>query len=351
MNLRSSIPRLTLACLLVGATSGALSQPSAATPQPLSGGSQSTTASTGTACAVRDGQGDYPNPAMECPAADPGMVIQGSTWDAFTTGLHHYRSTDSGHTWTDLGTFLTIPAGYVDAWAPEVYAIDGQWVAYFNMRTGSGQYQKIYTATSPDLMTWTLNPTPILSASDHSTIDASMFLDGSQRDLLWKDDGTKATRRISIAPLSSDGLSVTGSATAIMSVTQAWEKNSVEAPSMIKRGSTYYLFYSGALFTSSGEYAVGVARASSPTANFDDGKHSTPILTGDDHLASPGHQFITQAELPGRGVTDQMFYHAYSWYSADGTKLSTPQTRKLMMDEIHWGSDNWPTVNNGHPSR
>jgi len=306
-----------------------------------------------TPCQVRAGQGDYPNPLNECAAADPGMVIRGNTWYAFTTGLHLYRSTDAGHHWDDLGKFLTAPGGYVDTWAPEVYHVAGRWTVYFSMRTARGQYEKIYVATSRWLdRGWVLDPTPIYSTTDHSTIDATMFTDHGRRYLLWKDDyQSRERRRISIAQLSQDGRRVVGTPTPIMSVTQAWENNSIEAPTMLKRDGSYYLFYSGSLFTYTGGYGVGVARAASPTANFDPGKHDGPILTGDDHYASPGHQFITEVNLPGRGRTQVMFYHAYQWYDAAGNKLTSPQTRKLMMDQLHWGVDGWPTVGNGHPSR
>jgi len=305
-------------------------------------------------CEVRSGEGDYPNPLNECAAADPGMVIQGNTWYAFTTGLNLYRSTDAGHHWDSLGKFVTTPSGYVDMWAPEVYHIGGQWVAYFSMRTAPGQFEKVYVATSRSIdRGWTLNPTPIYGTANHSTIDATMFNDPKGGlYLLWKDDyQNREQRRISIARLSGNGKRVVSAPTPIMSVTQTWESNSIEAPTMLVRDGTYYLFYSGSLFTYTGGYAVGVARATSPTANFDAGKHDGPILTGDDHFASPGHQFITNVDLPGRGQTQVMFYHAYPWYDAAGNKLTTPQTRKLMMDELQWGTDGWPTVNNGHPSR
>ena len=321
---------------------------------PIASAKSSPPPPTSTPCEVRAGEGDYPNPLHECAAADPGMVIQGDTWYAFTTGLRLYRSKDAGHHWDDLGKFLTPPAGYVDTWAPEVYQIGGRWILYFSMRTAPGQFNKLYVATSRFVdRGWELNTTPIYEVADHSTIDVTMFSDHKgKRYLLWKDDyQSREQRRISIAPLSADGTHVIGAPTPIMSVTQSWESNSVEAPTMLVHDGMYYLFYSGALFTATGKYAVGVARASSPTANFDAGKHDGPILSGDDHFASPGHQFITTADLPGRGPTQLMFYHAYPWYDAAGNKLASPQTRKLMMDEMRWGADGWPSVSDGHPTQ
>ena len=319
-----------------------------------SGGAVATAADPAVPCQSRSGPGAYPNPLHECPAADPGIVVQGNTWYAFTTGLKQYRSRDAGHTWEDLGRFVEPPPGYVDFWAPEVYHIGGQWVAYFNMRTAPGQFNKIYVATSDNLETgWVLNPTPIAGEPDYSLIDATMFLDrDGTRYLIWKDDiqGT-LTKRISIGKLSPDGLTRVGPATEIMHVTLPWEGNSVEGPSMIYRpeNGLYYLFYSGNLYTWNGNYAVGVGRATSPTGNFDVDKHPTPILRGDGRVASPGHQFIADVRIGGR-QQQMMFYHGYPWYDADGNHLPSVQTRKLMMDELHWDSEGWPWVNDGTPS-
>lgn len=359
---REVVARTVAATIVVAGPLVGSAAASSAVPPPGAGASVAETATprapvpppAATPCDVRAGEGDYPNPLDECPAADPGMVIDGATWYAFTTGLHLYRSSDSGHHWDDLGKFLTPPAGYVDTWAPEVYRVGNRWICYFSMRTAPGQFEKVYIASSRYLdRGWSLVPTPIYGTPDHSTIDATMFRapDGT-RYLLWKDDyQNREQRRISIARLSPDGRRVTGTSTPIMSVTQGWEGNSIEAPSMLVHDGSYYLFYSGNLFTTTGNYAVGVAKASGPVADFDAGKHDGPILKGDDHFASPGHQFITTADLPGRGPTQLIYYHAYPWYDAAGTKLASPQTRKLMMDELRWEPDGWPSVSNGVPSR
>ncbi|GAA2758975.1 family 43 glycosylhydrolase [Actinopolymorpha rutila] len=308
-------------------------------------------AADGQPCAVRAGEGSYPNPLNECAAADPGMVIRGSTWYAFTTGMKLYKSSDFGHTWSDLGRFLQVPAGYVDAWAPEVYRIGNTWICYFSMRPGPGQFAKVFVATSDRLESgWQLREQPLAEDPTVSKIDASMFRapDG-RRYLLYKEIGN---RRIMIDRLSADGLTVAGQPTPILSNTLPWEGNSVEAPSMVYRrhDQHYYLFYSGNLYTPTGHYGVGVARATSPTASFDAGKLPEPILRGDADFASPGHQFPTQATVDGRR-TDVLFYHAYPLRDPAGNPLPSPAPRALMMDVLTWGADGWPRVHDGTPSR
>ena len=309
------------------------------------------TASEGEPCAVRPGEGAYPNPLHECPAADPGMVIRGDTWYAFTTGLRLAKSTDAGHSWTNLGKFVETPAGYVDMWAPEVYRVGTTWICYFSMRPGPGQFAKLFVATSKNLeQGWTLRAEPLGEDPAVSMIDASMFRapDG-QRYLLYKEIGN---RRIMIDRLSPDGLTLARQPTPILNVTQAWEGNSVEAPTMVYRPAErrYYLFYSGALYTVTGHYAVGVARATTPTASFDADKRATPILAEDEHFASPGHQFLTRVRIGGKS-TEMLFYHAYPRLDPAGNPLPTPSTRVLMMDALTWGPDGWPRVHDGTPSR
>ena len=299
----------------------------------------------GVPCAVRAGEGEYPNPLNECQAADPGIVVRGDTWYAFTTGLRLYRSLDAGHSWSNLGQFLTPPTGYVDAWAPEVYRIGTLWICYFSMRPGPGQFAKVFVATSHDLETgWTLRSEPLAEDPTVSMIDASMFrAPTGQRYLLYKEIGN---RRIMIDRLSADGLHRAQQATPILSNTLPWEGNSVEAPTMVYRAydNRYYLFYSGNLYTPTGHYGVGVARADSPTASFDAGKLPGPILAEDADFASPGHQFHTWVRIDGQ-PTEVLFYHAYARNDPDGNPLPSPAPRALMMDELHWGSDGWPWVN------
>lgn len=302
----------------------------------------------GTPCAVRPGEGAYPNPLMECAAADPGMVIRGDTWYAFATGMKMYRSPDAGHTWYDQGKFVQIPPGYVDAWAPEIYRIGTRWIAYFSMRPGPGEFAKLFVATSTDLeQGWTLHEEPLAEDPTVSLIDVTMFQapDG-QRYVVYKEIGN---RRIMIDKLSADGLQVAHQPTPILSNTLPWEGNSVEAPTMVYRNGSYYLFYSGALYTADGHYAVGVARADSPTASFDAGKRGDPILREDESFFSPGHQFLATVRIAGV-PTEMLFYHAYARFDPDGNPLPTPGSRQLMMDRLTWGGDGWPRVHDGTPS-
>ncbi len=98
-------------------------------------------------------------------------------------------------------------------------------------------------------------------------IDPSVFIraDGTPW-LLWKNDGDccQLSTTIFAQQLAADGLSVIGSPHRLIGASQAWEGNLVEAPSMIRSGSTYWLFYSANLWGTP-DYGIGVARCASVT--------------------------------------------------------------------------------------
>src|SRR6185436_11429636 len=79
---------------------------------------------------------------------------------------------------------------------------------------------------------------------------------------------------ISAVRLSADGKSLAGDIHVLLRTTERWEGKTVEAPWVIKRGSWYYMFYSGNYYCNH-LYAVGVARAKDPFGHWE--KHDGPI--------------------------------------------------------------------------
>ena len=96
-------------------------------------------------------------------------------------------------------------------------------------------------------------------------IDPSIYIrsDGTPW-LLWKSDGDCCNQPTYIysQQLSPDGLSTVGLPHQLIGATQPWEGGLVEAPSMIKEGSTYWLFYSANLWGTP-NYRIGIAECSS----------------------------------------------------------------------------------------
>jgi hypothetical protein len=98
-------------------------------------------------------------------------------------------------------------------------------------------------------------------------IDPSIYIrsDGTPW-LLWKSDGDCCNQPTYIysQQLSPDGLSTVGPAHELIGATQPWEGGLVEAPSMIKEGSVYWLFYSANLWGTP-NYSIGIAACTSVT--------------------------------------------------------------------------------------
>lgn len=318
--------------------------------------------------------GMFPNPLNRCEMADPGMLRTGpATWYAYVTdrglgdgAMDVYKSVDNRATWTHVGPVLRqLPKGALNRpktirgkvvvpsyWAPAVYPIAGRLVLYYTVRNGSSGWNEIRAATAPGPEgPWTLRgeaagrlaARPVVANSRYSVIDPQWFRDprNGVTYLLWKDDLPGKQRRIVIQRMSPDGLARIGRPKQILFVDKPWEGNSVEAPSLVYRpGSGFVLFYSGNLYKALPDgtipYAVGVARAANPGGPYV--KFGPPILQGNRRFRGPGGQDVVDL-----GNNQWVaFYHAFPTFLPNG--------RYLMMDQVNWRPDGWPTISNGTPS-
>jgi len=217
--------------------------------------------------------GLFANPVVGSDCPDPGVLKDGSTYYMVCTpgpGYPIRSSKDLVH-WKYHGpvfTSATKPSwASSHFWAPEMHKVGSKYVVYFSAKRSINNVFAIGAA-------WSKSPTgpfkdigkPLVVEPSPGAIDAHYFRASSGAHyVLWKVDGNavgKATP-IKIRPLSSDGLSVTGTAKTILSNTLAWEGALVEGPWMIQQGGYTYLFYSANGYAST-SYGVGVARASSP---------------------------------------------------------------------------------------
>ena len=111
----------------------------------------------------------------------------------------------------------------------------------------------------------------------------------------------------------------------------------VEAPWIVLRDGTYYLFYSGNVYDS--RYRTGVARASSITGPYE--KHGAPILANNGTWVGPGHgSVVTAADL------DYFVFHAWRNNGSGGNAAGG---RHVLVQRIDW-VDGWPRIGNGTPS-
>jgi beta-xylosidase len=112
----------------------------------------------------------------------------------------------------------------------------------------------------------------------------------------------------------------------------------VEGPYVLRHNGWFYLFYSGNGCCGEGcHYALGVARSRTLFGPWQKNP-ANPILAGNETWKCPGHGSIVQDET-GRCF---FLYHAYS---TTGTIFTG---REGMLDEVKFGPDEWPTMNNGN---
>lgn len=228
-------------------------------------------------------------------------------------------------------------------WAPEISEYRGTYFVYYTARRHDGRLAvAVATASKPD---GPYTDHGVLVAQELGSIDAMAYTDDDGgRWLVWKEDGNSQKRPtyLFLQRLSDDGRKLVGESRRILSNDSAWEGNVVEGPFILKRGSFFYLFYSGANCCGRGcNYALGVARAKRLEGPWEKCP-SNPLLAENDAWRCPGHGSITQ-DADGRYW---LLYHAYerSGFVATG--------RQLLLDEVTFNPDGWPSINRGDgPSR
>ena len=245
----------------------------------------------------------FTNPVIDSNVPDPMIIADddGSWWVFATNGsganVQTLRSRDL-ISWEQVDDALpqlpTWTAGG-DIWAPEVArSADGRWLMYYTTPAPSdrGDIQCIGLAISDSpggpYVDGSSEPL-VCEAEDGGSIDAHPFTasDG-QRYLYWKNDGNRigVDTWISVQRLDATGTELVGEPQQLFRQDQPWEGRLVEAPFVVEADGTFWLLYSANAFDSA-EYAVGVAKGTSPTGPFT--KQPDPILVSNDVAAGPGH--------------------------------------------------------------
>ena len=255
-------------------------------------------------------------------------------------------------------------------WAPEVVALGARYILYFNARHAT----LTRTETPPEgprlLQRHCLGAAvadrpegPFIGLGDplvcgefaHGVIDAGIFRDGDNLYLLFKDDGNCCGDGSAIYSqgLSGDGLATLGPAHRLVANNDEpgdhddWEWRVVEAPTMVRRGNAYYLFYSGNFYGNQ-NYAIGYLRCATPRGPCSD-PGENPILYSHDEtaLVGPGHQAL----LDIGGLT-YLFFHAWN-RDPDARERPGYHKRCLYVARVEWqrgqGGEERPVIPGGTP--
>jgi hypothetical protein len=299
------------------------------------------------ACALSflytDCGGLYANPVIPVDCPDPGVLAEGGGYVLSCTSGDDANAFPI-YTSPDLVTFTQV--GYIfpsgqwptwavsDFWAPEIHHVGSHYVAYFSARDAAGMLSVgVASATSP-LGPFTDIGAPLVSDSTMGHIDASEInaADGTPY-AVWKDDGNAIGQPTPIhaQELTADGLSLVGSPATLITNDQAWEGAVTEAPFMVEREGTFFLFYSGNSYATA-DYAIGVAQGSSPLGPFT--KASGPVLVTGGAWAGPGHC----------SVVDTPAGDTYIVYAAwEASAVNAAPGRLDLTDAISWGAT-WPSI-------
>jgi xylan 1,4-beta-xylosidase len=297
------------------------------------------------AAAATPGAFQYRNPVRAGDYPDPSVIRVGDGYWATATSSEwapHFPLLQSRDlvNWEVKGyVFAEAPAWAKSSfWASEIAADRGKYFIYYTARQHDNRLA-VAVATAPHPGGPYTDHGPLV-AQEAGSIDAVPFTDTKGvRWLLWKEDGNsrKLPTPIWLQRLSEDGLKLVGERREILRNDAPWEGAVVEGPFVLRRGEYYYLFYSGAACCGRGcNYALGVARAKDMLGPWE--KHArNPILAANEHWRCPGH---------GSLVTDPfgriwLLYHAYA------AKGFVATGRQMLLDEVVFDDDGWPSINGG----
>jgi len=242
-----------------------------------------------------------------------------------------------------------------DFWAPEFVEHAGRWLVFYNARRKGAPAtegadeppQCIGVATAARITGPYRDSGAPVYCNSVGAIDPFAARDENGRlTLLWKEDGNSAglPTRILGQPLSEDGtrlLSGTTPTQLFANDPASWEGSVVEAPTIVRRNGFFYMLYAGNLCCGPPcTYAEGVARSRKLLGSYRR-RPGNPILTGNPSLKCPGHGSVVSDVTTGR---DSFLYHAYR------TGPHFFVGRQLILDDVNWGSDGFPTLGSGSPS-
>ncbi|MCA1564593.1 MAG: family 43 glycosylhydrolase [Acidobacteria bacterium] len=287
--------------------------------------------------------GDYPDPSVIRVGQDYWATATSSEWAPEFPILHSRDLVN----WRVVGAvFQKRPAWSVgNYWAPEISEDRGRFYIYYTAKKKDGPLcVAVATARRPQGPYTDHGP---LVCQEVGSIDGFPLRDeNGQRYLLWKEDGNSRSVPTPIwaQRLSPDGTRLIGEKQELIRNDQAWEKHAslpygdlVEGPAVVRRGDYFYMFYSGNFCCDRQcNYMMGVARARKLLGPWEKNP-ANPILRGNDTWKCPGHGTVV-SDARGR---DYMMYHAMD------AKDFVYVGRQALLDEVRWGADGWPTINQG----
>lgn len=284
-------------------------------------------------------------------AADPYVLVHDGTYYLYGTddldvagGLKVYRSKDLQRWEGPVG----VHAGGYALKRGDAFGSGDFWNG--NVRWHQGRFALHYTANehvavayAPSPLGPFTNPTKAALRTDIKEIDTDLFVDDDGTPYFYvvrfdKGNVTYAARMNA----ALDAIDESSMREAIRG-TLPWEHTDkksdwpvAEAASVLKRGQTYYLFYTANDFRNP-DYAVGMATAPHPLGPWT--KYAgNPIMKSGHGLRGTGSAQVFR-DLKGRW---QIVFHAHAPTSRDGTKSQWAEDwspRRAVIVQARWVRD------------
>jgi beta-xylosidase len=215
-------------------------------------------------------------------------------------------------------------------WAPEVIKTKEGFVLHFTARDKKSDLQCLGTAfsTSPMGPFTSADDRPLLCQTElGGTIDSHAFRDSDgELYLYYKNDGNnpqfKKPTDIYVQRLTPNGMQVIGEAKALLRNDTQWEAHVIEAPTMVRHGDDYVMFYSANHYgwethQRLSPYAIGYAMCKGPMGPCTDAVNNPILNSYKDKkvgcLSGPGHQSVF--EVGGR-----QFISFHAWAATTGCR-------------------------------
>ncbi len=268
------------------------------------------------------------NPLPITNIGDPYILKDRGRYYLYATslpdGFYVWQSDDLTH-WSAPSVCYRKQAhsfGSRDFWAPEVYCFGGRYFLYYTAQWKKSEDEDLRIglaiADSPLGPFLDTGDEPLFDPG-YGVLDAHVFVDDDGRKYLYYSraghnhfvNGAQESD-VYVAPLSDDGMRLTGEGVCIIKTDQEWERRDNmnqywnEGPFVLKHEGKYHLMYSANFFAGR-NYGVGGAVADHPMGPFV--KYpDNPILKANDQVSGPGHNSVVEG--PDGGLL--CVYHAHT---------------------------------------
>jgi GH43 family beta-xylosidase len=293
----------------------------------------------------------YQNSVIDTSCPDPGVLATGSPpvyYALCTGGKFRIRRSHDLVMWKDTGA-VVFPSGKPAwaangnrNWAPEMHYVNGKYLVYYTSVNANDVLSIGVTSSTSPTGPFTDRGSPLVQ-HPQGVIDATYIKVGTKHYLAYKIDGNSVGQPtpIYLRELAANGMSFAAGSTQVEILRNnpsTWEGGVVEAPWIIERNGTFFLFYSGNVYDS--RYRTGVARASSVKGPYT--KLATPILRNDATWVGPGHGSVVT-------VGTHLYFVYHAWHNNGSGGNDTTRGRNVLVDEITF-ANGWPKINDGTPS-